>query len=172
MVEIWKTHDEFKDYELSNLGNVRNKFTKEEVKLYVNAKKNGYISVRLYLNGKILIIGREILKLFVRHPKEKEECDHINRNPLDNRLINLRWVDSAQNNLNKKTYGNSKYRGVSKCHTTYKTKDGLIKKSFQIIAQITVNKKRIKLGSFKTEQEAHEAYKVAFKKYRGYDWLD
>ena len=48
-------------------------------------------------------------------PFERAESDHVNRDRLDNRKANLRWVTHAQNMQNRPVHKNSKsgYRGVS-----------------------------------------------------------
>jgi hypothetical protein len=48
------------------------------------------------------------------NPDNKTEVDHINNNRLDNRVANLRWTLSSENNANriKKDGGTSKYKGV------------------------------------------------------------
>jgi hypothetical protein len=67
--------------------------------------------------------------------------DHINRNPNDNRICNLRDVSNQKNmfNTNAKGY-------------TYKSK------SKKYIAQIKLDYKNIYLGSYDSEEEARQAY--------------
>ena len=77
------------------------------------------------------------------------EVDHINRNKLDNRRCNLRYVTHRQNMLNKPLRKNTSsiYRGVYH----YKKYD-------LWTAQIMSNKVNYHLGYFKTEREAAIAY--------------
>jgi hypothetical protein len=84
------------------------------------------------------------------------EIDHIDRNPLNNCIENLRVVTKSQNQMNSKARGLSKYKGVSWDKTKWR-------------ARIWVNKKEILLGKFSTEIEAAVAYNNAailnFKEY-------
>lgn len=99
--------------------------------------KDGYASTGNYnsitkkssaVKFHIMIMGR----------KEGLVLDHINRNKLDNSRVNLRFVTRQVNNLNKNLG-----RGVC-----YSDRD----KSWR--AYITLNRKQISLGYFKTEKEA------------------
>lgn len=78
--------------------------------------------------------------------------DHINGDTLDNRKSNLRVCTTQQNNMNQRIQcrknKTSKYKGVSLCKVTYKS----------WIAQVYINRKRIYLGRFKSEEEAALAY--------------
>lgn len=79
------------------------------------------------------------------------EIDHINGDKLDNRWVNLRECTKAQNAQNRAKLCTrrawSKHMGVS-----------YSKKRSNWFASIDVNKKRIYLGSFETEEEAAKAY--------------
>lgn len=102
----------------------------------------GY-AVRSFNDAKIFL-HREILG-----DNEGYEVDHKNRDRLDNRKSNLRWVDRATNMANvvwgSKT-SSSGYRGVSQ----------MTKNSFA--ARIQCGGEKIHLGSFKTAELAAEAY--------------
>lgn len=69
------------------------------------------------------------------------EVDHINRNPLDNRKSNLRFVTSIEQQENRDV-------GTG----TYWDKD-----RGNWVAQATINKKVIYLGSYKSKKEADDA---------------
>ena len=78
--------------------------------------------------------------------------DHINDNKLDNRVENLQIVTPRYNACKTQGKYSSKYKGVS-----------YNKKNKNYMSIITINRKQIYLGSFKTEEEAHKAYQNALK---------
>jgi hypothetical protein len=50
---------------------------------------------------------------FIPNPDNKSDVDHINRNKLDNRMENLRWVNRSENQINKPVKGWVRTRGKS-----------------------------------------------------------
>jgi hypothetical protein len=84
-----------------------------------------------------------------------DQCvDHLNRDPLDNRRINLRLCTRAQNTMNVSRRRNNKtgYTGVH-----------FHKKNSSYVAYIG-KRPRTHLGSFATAVEAARAYNKAAKK--------
>jgi HNH endonuclease/AP2 domain len=77
------------------------------------------------------------------------EVDHINGDGLDNRKSNLRLATKSQNLCNQSApaHNTSGLKGVSFC-----------KKRKKWIAQICVNRKTRKLGSYELPEDAHKAY--------------
>jgi len=88
----------------------------------------------------------------------KTLVDHRDRNGLNNQRNNLRLCDYSQNNMNKKRKrsGSSKYKGVKWRENRNRW-----------VSEIMVNKKRIGLGMFISEEDAGEAYNIAALKYFG-----
>ena len=79
--------------------------------------------------------------------------DHINNNPLDNRIINLRVCTQTQNQMNRqkrRRNTTSQYKGVCWLKQNKKWK-----------AQICINNKRKHIGYYDTELEASIEYDKA-----------
>lgn len=74
-----------------------------------------------------------------------KRLDHINGIKTDNRIDNLRMVTNRQNGMNRNIHRNGRLVGATMNGNRYKS-------------QITINKKKIHLGTYDTELEAHNAY--------------
>jgi hypothetical protein len=85
------------------------------------------------------------------------EIDHINGNKIDNRIENLRLVTRRGNQQNQKRHRIGKLVGASYCK---------IQGNWE--SNIKIDKNKIFLGCYETEQEAHEAYKIACKHIKSY----
>lgn len=95
----------------------------------------------------------------------KHHVDHINGNPSDNRITNLRLADQSQNMGNRRISRNNKsgFKGVRK-----RTDCNRWEASLEVTGNAgRSNRKTHYLGSFKTPEEAHAAYVAAAKAYFG-----
>lgn len=76
--------------------------------------------------------------------------DHIDGDPANNRIANLRPATTAENNRNKANHGRSRFRGVS-----WRARQSIW------VSAIKTNKKVTFLGCYKNEEDAARAYDVA-----------
>lgn len=118
MREKWRDIPDFKGlYQVSNLGNVRSSerevwngskyYTKPEKVLKNNVMKIGYCRVTLTKDGKQeqFYIHRLVADAFIPNPNGLNEIDHIDANPKNNRVSNLRWVTHRENMLHSRELG-------------------------------------------------------------------
>jgi len=106
MEEEWRELPWASRYMVSNLGRVKG--ARGNI-LTGGLDTDGYHQVIIYPNngtgGKHKRFTRKVYRLvmetFNPYNNGKDQIDHINRNKLDDRLENLRWVTSQENNCNR-----------------------------------------------------------------------
>jgi len=107
MKEVWKVIECFTAYEVSNMGRVRKIHPSKNIKgdyaktglLKAQPLKGGYMSVGLYKNGKFnsKTVHRLVAIAFLINPSNKQQVNHIDCNPSNNKLSNLEWVTPIEN---------------------------------------------------------------------------
>lgn len=110
MKEIWKKIDNYDNYEVSNLGNIRRVNKDYRCKKYkqLNPKleKNGYLRIGLSKNNKTLFynVHRLVAKAFVDNPYNYPIVNHKDEIRKNNIWTNLEWCDYKYN----ANYGNAR----------------------------------------------------------------
>lgn len=120
--EEWRSISEYMNYQVSNIGRVRNATTGYILKQHL--RKNNYYQITLCKDkkSKTFYMHRFVAQEFIDNPEERPFVDHINRDTKRNCVNNLRWVSISQNNMNsaKSKNCNSIYKGV--CFDTSRNK--------------------------------------------------
>ena len=163
--------EEFRDvegyeglYQVSNLGKVkalerlvnnhRCKYLVKEKILKDVIHASGYFNVILYKNKKIknFRVHQLVAMAFLGHKPNRHHLvvDHIDNNPLNNKVENLQIVTNRENSNRKHLKSTSKYVGVHWNKEDKKWKSGIM-----------INGKLKHLGYFTDELEASEAYQEA-----------
>lgn len=99
MKEQWKDIENYPNYQVSDLGSVRNKLTGKLLRLVKD--KYGYMSVCLCKDGapKRVRIHRLVATSFIPNPDNKRTINHINGCKTDNYVSNLEWSTYSENNI-------------------------------------------------------------------------
>ena len=109
-MELWKNIDTASNYEVSNLGNIRN--IKSGQILNPGISGNGYKQVSLKMNDtgkfKKQYVHRLVAQYWLDNPENKREVNHKNLDRTDNRAENLEWLTSSENQKHK--FENSDYK--------------------------------------------------------------
>lgn len=128
--EVWLPIKNFEGYyEISNLGNVKSvsrivacspksghEARKVNERILKPSISKGYYHIKLAKNGKIY--SRQIARLVLENFNPIENIDklqvnHIDSNPLNNKLSNLEWVTPIQNLQHAKIFGNYNNTGIN-----------------------------------------------------------
>lgn len=113
----------------------------------------GYLTI--FHKGKHIKLHRLAWLLYYRE-EPKGMIDHINGIRTDNRIVNLRIANKSGNAFNAKIYRNNS--------TGYK---GVYRKGEKFGVQARLNGKKVHIGTYKTIEEAANAYKTFSIKHHG-----
>jgi len=105
--------------------------------------------VRIHTNGRTYGAHR-LAWLYVYGIEPEHQIDHINGNPSDNRIVNLRQATALENMQNIRRPQKNNSHGT--LGVTYDSSKQLWR------ARITINGKRKYLGKFKSQEQAAQAY--------------
>jgi HNH endonuclease/NUMOD4 motif len=104
-MEEWRTIPGYPHYDASNLGRIRNNNTGRIRKQRLH--RTGYIYINLNLNGvkKSYSVHRLVAAAFLGQCPAGCQVDHIDHNPRNNTLSNLRYVTSELNRAYRRRTG-------------------------------------------------------------------
>ena len=163
-MEQWKKINNFDNYEVSNYGNVRSLNYKQQgiVQLLKTSVYKNYLKVTLFKESKSYTfrVHQLVAVAFLNHTicGMKKVVNHIDFNTFNNNVSNLEVVTHRQNTNQKHLLSSSRYIGVSK--HVYK---GVNKTTVKWHASIKHNGRKIRLGNFDNEFDAHIAYETKLK---------
>jgi hypothetical protein len=103
-LEEYRFIKDYENYEVSNFGNVRNSKTSRILK--PNLHKDGYHLIGLWKDGKqnFFQVHRLVAIMFIDNVDDKPTVDHLDRNPKNNNILNLRWATFSEQVLNRDYY--------------------------------------------------------------------
>ena len=116
--EEWKPIPGYPDYSVSNLGRVASDQHRERRIMRPDVSKDGYLRVQLHRDGSSprgdrLLVHRLVLQTFVGPaPQPDTQACHLDGNPSDNRISNLRWGSASDNWEDRARHG--QFRAYSK----------------------------------------------------------
>lgn len=185
-MEIWKEIENYPDYEISSYGRVKSLKWGKTRMLKFSTNNSGYLTIHLRKNGKTksYLIHRLVANAFIPNPDNKPCIDHIDGNPSNNRVENLRWVTQKENSNNPITRNNIRnskinvYQGINNPNFGNRGKLNPLSKS---VLQFDKNDNFIKKWDSMVDIERELKYNVSpigaccnQRKYRhtayGYKW--
>lgn len=151
-MKIWKDIPGYENlYQINSIGDIKSLSRGREKILGKFLNKKGYYMAFLYKNEirKSISYHQLMAITFLDHKVcgMKLVVNHINGIRTDNRIENLEIVTNRVNCMNRNIVKSSKYTGVS-----------FNKKSKKWRSGIRINGKRVELGSFDNEIDAHNEY--------------
>jgi len=143
MEEEWKIIKNYDNYECSNMGRIRNGYTKRILNPKING--SGYITINLTNNENVSLhsgVHRFIAETWLDNQENKPTVNHKNGIRSDNNINNLEWATYIEQYADKKTRSKSNIKNNNRGIWQYDIKSKEKIKYFKTIkdAAIYINK--------------------------------
>jgi len=149
-------------YSINKIGQVKNEkglIMKTFTSTSKNSSHKGYHRITL-------VVGAERKKFFIHILMAKTFLNYDNyENPIVDHIDN----DSFNNNLDNLQITTKRHNSYKDIVRTVNNLLGTYKRGNTYVASIKINGKKVYLGTFKTEQEAHEQYMKALNNLNDYN---
>ncbi len=176
MIEEWKVIQNYKNYSVSNFGNIKNNKTNLILKQKLNGKYL-YVWIKNDTTKKFqyVRVNRIVAITFISNPLNKPCVNHIDYNPQNNNVNNLEWVTYKENSKHSKPnydtrpynykHSNEKKREISLKRTNFNNELGhhIYKQRRKYIFKFMTNGNKIS-KSFSSLEEAIKYRDDYFKK--------
>ena len=143
--ECWRSISGYKNYQVSNIGRVRN--AKDGRILIPIVSKSGDLFVEVCKHKATTTHHIHVLVAneWLPNPDERTRVEHMDHNKINNQITNLRWISKREHKRNNRN--TSEYMGVS-----------FNKASNNWQAHIKEGHDNVCIGFFETAKQAARAY--------------
>lgn len=134
ITEIWKDIKGYYGlYKISNIGRVKSFIGHIKI-LKPRSYPSGHLYVNLYCRSvrKTHKLHRLVLENFIGPPPVGKECRHLDGNPKNNNLKNLKWDTRSMNHKDRKKHGTNP---VGELHNRSKLKEAQVIIILQLLKQ-------------------------------------
>lgn len=153
--KLWLTVKQNKNYEVSNMGEVRNKKTKKILKYVISNSGYCLVSLSDKCKSRTYTIHKLVMEHFNRCAFDNEVINHIDGNKLNNNIKNLEYVTQKENII--KAWQNNLCENVRK--SLFNRKRSRAIKTSRPVAQYDLNGNMI--NKFVSIREAEEKTGIA-----------
>ncbi len=154
----------YSNYTIDLDGNIWSKKYKRFMKTQIDL--DGYEKLQLRNDKKetrYMSVGRLVGLTFIPNPENKPQIDHLDRNPLNNNYLNLRWATGLENMTNRRKMktNSSGYMNISIVNSNRGPKYDLqIKRLGKLLFRTTLSMKNYTL---------EEVVKIRNEKYKEFN---
>ena len=120
--EEWKDIPNLSPYQASRTGEIRRVWDHKTIILKQSTLLLGYKRVALCIGGvqKTFHVAALVAKTFIPNPENKPQVDHIDNDPSNNRVENLRWATRKEQMANRRPFSTTGEKHIHHRQATLK----------------------------------------------------